>query len=149
MTREQALNLKHGDTVHFGNCSRTTGKRGGVKESTMACRVTGKVQTWVRSPKRYRVPVKHGLYNSGEIAPENVSQYHLPADCPLNDDRPNVSAQETHIARVQLVTAPILGDMQFFRVVCSCGFTTPEQGPGERGNDAAARMLRQHVAGQQ
>jgi hypothetical protein len=49
ITLEEARNLKPGDYL-----VDSWGKR---------WKVNGKVKTWVRSPEKVKVPVKHGLYS--------------------------------------------------------------------------------------
>ena len=85
ITLEQAKSLRYGQTLHFTGrypCSSTTGPRGGVREQVTRVRVTGNVQTWKRSPERVRVPVKHGLRDSGAVTEYNLQDWHLPEDCP-------------------------------------------------------------------
>jgi hypothetical protein len=49
ITLEEAKNLKHGDIL--------------IDQWGKRWRINGKVKTWVRSPEKVRVPVKHGLYS--------------------------------------------------------------------------------------
>jgi hypothetical protein len=83
ITREQAIKLTHGQELHFGVCKSTTGPRGGVKVTQTRVRVSGQCQTWKTRPEDFRVPVKHGMYDNGEIVPSNAAQFHLTSDCPL------------------------------------------------------------------
>jgi len=83
MTKEDALNLKYRDEVHFKECRKTVGPRGGVTITHTIVRVNGKVKTWKREPNRFCIPVKHGLYDSGYITEYSAENYHLPKDCPL------------------------------------------------------------------
>lgn len=53
ITLEEAKNLQRGDILVSGIGARW--------------KVNGKVQRWVRSPDRIRVPLKHGLYSYGAI----------------------------------------------------------------------------------
>lgn len=39
------------------------------------CRATGKCQTWVTRPNDFKLPVKHGLYNSFYITHENAKDW--------------------------------------------------------------------------
>lgn len=118
MNREDALT---GDVFHFGNCTRTTGPRGGVKTHTTECRRTGGSKTWKTRPEDFRVPIKHGMRGYGEIVPANVAQFHTPAQCPLSTSAEDVS-NVTHTTRVQPVTYSTLPGMTFYRCVCTCGF---------------------------
>lgn len=86
ITKEQALALRYGQELHctvVQQCKRTVGPRGGVKESIVRVRVSGKCQTWKTRPSEFRVPVKYGLYESSSITEYNAMQFHLPGDCPL------------------------------------------------------------------
>lgn len=49
-------------------------------------RRTGKTKLWKRSPKRFKIPVKFGLYQSGYIDETNVQAWHASEDCPLLSD---------------------------------------------------------------
>lgn len=44
-------------------------------------RRNGKTQTWVRSPERFEVPVKFGMYSYGHITQTNADQYHIEQEC--------------------------------------------------------------------
>ena len=66
---------------HAGECKRTVGPRGGITTSIEAWRRNGATKAWKRSPERYQVPVKYGLYRYGYITEsDNV---HVAEDCPL------------------------------------------------------------------
>jgi len=67
---ETIFNLKHGDVLHIHlgtKCQRW--------------RVSGKVQRWKRDPERFRVPLKHGLYNYGALLPGDECRCHLESEC--------------------------------------------------------------------
>lgn len=87
MTRDQALALKHGDSVHYdggdATCKRVVGPRGGVKEFVQRWRVSGECKTWVHYSKAFRLPVKYGLKVSGAIDEGNMHHWHIAAECPL------------------------------------------------------------------
>lgn len=118
MTRDEALRA---DVFHFGNCTRTTGPRGGVRTHTEEYKRAGANKTWKTRPEDFRVPVKHGMRGYGEVVPANVAQFHTPAQCPLNDSRDH-TADESHVTRVQEVTYSTLPGITFYRCVCTCGF---------------------------
>lgn len=40
-------------------------------------RVSGQCQTWKRDQNRFRLPVKYGLYESGEITQDNGERFFL------------------------------------------------------------------------
>jgi len=65
-------------------CKKVVGPRGGEKITITRVRASGKCQTWKRDLNRFRLPVKHGLYESGEITQDNCGDFHLASDCPLN-----------------------------------------------------------------
>lgn len=81
---------RYGQEIHFTGrheCTRTIGPKGGVTENVTRCRPSGKCQTWKTRPDEFRLPVKHGLYESGEITHRNCSDFHLASECPLNRER--------------------------------------------------------------
>lgn len=53
ITLQEAKKLQHGDIL--------------LDERGKRWKVNGRVQTWVRSPERVRVPLKHGLYSYGAL----------------------------------------------------------------------------------
>lgn len=65
MTLEEAKGLRIGQIVHHVDVRNADG-------TPSRWKVTGKVKTWVRSPNRVRVPVKHGLYNYDYIDETNL-----------------------------------------------------------------------------
>src|ERR1700722_3035140 len=82
ITKEQAI---HCDNFHAGPCTRVIGPRGKVTEHSENWRRNGVTQTWVTRPDDYRVPVKCGLRQYGQIRPHGAHQVHASEDCPLND----------------------------------------------------------------
>ena len=87
ITKEQAMDLWHGKEIHYTGrheCTRIVGPRGGVTVKIMAVRPSGKCKTWKRSPERFHVPVKYGLYESYWIDETNCADFHLASECPLN-----------------------------------------------------------------
>ena|SRR3990167_9913404 len=107
--------------IHWGNCTRSIGTRGGIKEHSTVCKVNGVLKVWKTRPNDFRLPVKHGLRGYGEVTPENISQYHLESECPLRDSSGNVP-NDKHVTRIQTVTVPMLAGKEFYRVICTCGF---------------------------
>ncbi len=83
ITKEQAVGLCRGDELHFGECKKEIGPRGGVQLSVCRVRVNGQVKTWVKSPSRFRIPIKHGLYEYGQVDEYNCQKFHLAKDCPV------------------------------------------------------------------
>lgn len=78
VTREQALTA---EDFHFNGCTLTVGKRGGQTLTVEAWRRNGRTQTWKRSPGKFRVPVKHGLYDYHEITEQNAADFHTAEEC--------------------------------------------------------------------
>lgn len=70
---------------HYGTCERFTGPRGGVKMDQTRVRRSGKTQTWKTRPGEFRIPVKYGMYESGEITHHNAADFHLPSECVIVD----------------------------------------------------------------
>lgn len=88
ITKQQAINLKHRQELHYTGkqeCARMVGLKGGIIEKIVRVRVSGKCQTWKTRPDKFRVPVKYGLYENGEITHRNAIDFHLPSHCHLND----------------------------------------------------------------
>jgi hypothetical protein len=82
ITREQAIQLTHGTEIHYGECERKVGPRGGVKLLIEVWRVSGKCQTWKTRPNDFRLPIKHGMYQNDAIAQWNCDAFHLASECP-------------------------------------------------------------------
>jgi len=85
VTKEQALAARYQDEFHCGECSRTIGPRGGITEKIVRCRVSGACKVWKTRPAEFRLPVKHGLYESGAIEHTNSDNFHRASECPLLD----------------------------------------------------------------
>ena len=60
ITLEQAKQLNYGDMLHHINLTNSDG-------TPLRLRVNGKPKTWKRNPDRIKVPLKHGLYEYGEL----------------------------------------------------------------------------------
>jgi hypothetical protein len=85
ITKEQAMQLRYGQELHcevVRSCKRSIGPRGGIHESIVRVRVSGACKTWKRNPEAFRVPVKYGMYESGELTNVNASQFHFQSECP-------------------------------------------------------------------
>ena len=87
VTKEQMEAIGAWDVpeFHFGECTKTIGPRGGVKIKQVVVRKSGQLKTWVTRPTEFRLPIKYGMYESGEITHANANQFHLASECPLND----------------------------------------------------------------
>ena len=89
ITKEQAIALgrdHYGSTcIHYTGghpCRRDVGPRGGIVDVVTRVRPSGQCRTWKRDPERFRLPVKYGLYQSGEITEQNADCWHRAEDCP-------------------------------------------------------------------
>ncbi len=78
ITKLQAMESRE---FHFGECSRVVGPRGGVKLTQTRLRRNGKTQTWVTRPDHFRVPIKTGFYDYGQITQDNAYHVHTLEDC--------------------------------------------------------------------
>jgi hypothetical protein len=70
ITKEQAKKLHYGQIVwdtSYRNADGTAGR----------WRVTGMTKVWKTQPRRFRTPVKHGLYEHWEITPETADRFAL------------------------------------------------------------------------
>lgn len=58
----------------YGSISRIFVADGGIKllPKPINWRANGKCKTWKRTPERFQLPIKHGLYNYGYITNENA-----------------------------------------------------------------------------
>jgi hypothetical protein len=81
MKQEQVYALKHDDELHHGECIKTVGVRGGETLKQEFWRVNGQLKLWKRSPEKFELPLKHGLYNYGYLNPSNIGNFHLPSEC--------------------------------------------------------------------
>lgn len=72
---------------HAGTCTETIGPRGGRTVRVERYRRNGRTRTWKRSPERFEIPVKYGLYGYGTIDAGNAHGFHAAADCPLEGER--------------------------------------------------------------
>lgn len=122
VTKEQALTE---DQFHYGNCTRATGPRGGVREHVVVCRRGGATKTWITRPDDFRVPIKVGFKEHGEITHQNCHQFHTAGDCVLLDGKDHGVGDGGHQARVQEVTVSMFGDL-LYRAVCTCGYRSTE-----------------------
>lgn len=88
LTVEQALALKYGDYVHYDcHCKHRYHKRTGKALVPIIVievwKVNGKVKRWKRTPGKFMVPIRRGLYTYDYITEWNYENYHLPEDCPF------------------------------------------------------------------
>ncbi len=70
MTLEEAKSLKYGQTIYQKGKKNSDG-------TPRRWRVSGKVKTWKRSPKRVEIPVKHGLYANDRVTERDLAYLFL------------------------------------------------------------------------
>ena len=70
ITVAQAKGLRYGQLVYLVGEWDSDGKPSRAK-------VTGRVQTWKTRPNDFRVPLKRGLYDTGQLTPSNASRFTL------------------------------------------------------------------------
>ena len=85
MTKEQAVKAGYRDEIHYGECKKVVGIRGGVTIKQTRVRVNGKCQTWKTRPSDFRLPYAYGLYDHGYIDQNNCESFHIASECPLLD----------------------------------------------------------------
>jgi hypothetical protein len=68
ITKEQAVALQHGDLLCHISIKDSQG-------NPAQCRVNGACKTWKRSPEKFEVPVKHGLYTCFYITNTNAHEW--------------------------------------------------------------------------
>jgi hypothetical protein len=74
ITKEQALTCNEFHENHWQG------------EKIVKWRRNGKTQTWKTRPDDFRVPVKYGLYQFGQITPIQAPEMHVAEDCARKDD---------------------------------------------------------------
>jgi len=52
-------------------------------------RRNGATKLWKRSPERFQVPVKFGMYSYSHITDLNADDFHCENDCPLRSENDN------------------------------------------------------------
>lgn len=70
MNLEQVKSLHYHQEIYDSEYSNADG-------SPARWRVTGKVQLWKKDSSKIRVPLKHGLYDYGEINQNNMFRFFL------------------------------------------------------------------------
>jgi uncharacterized protein YdiU (UPF0061 family) len=65
ITREQALELKHGDVLEHVSLKNSDG-------TPQRWRVNGATRTWKTRPADFRVPIKRGLREYGILSPDTA-----------------------------------------------------------------------------
>jgi hypothetical protein len=70
MNLEQIKTLSHGDILEHISVKNADG-------TPARCRVTGKLKLWKTRPEDFKLPVKHGLYESFYITPDNATDWNV------------------------------------------------------------------------
>lgn len=86
ITKEQAEKLTRRQELHYTGkqeCFKLVGPKGGETTHIVRVRVNGKCITWKSRPEAFRVPIKCGLYEFGEINERNAHCFHLTEECPF------------------------------------------------------------------
>jgi hypothetical protein len=65
------------------SCVYTVGPRGGITRKPVEVRRNGKTKTWKRSPDRFALPVKYGLYVYDTITENDVAGFCPASRCPV------------------------------------------------------------------
>lgn len=63
----------------YGSISRIFVADGGTKQLSKPInwRANGRCKTWKRTPERFQLPIKHGLYNYGYITEDNAHLFEV------------------------------------------------------------------------
>jgi hypothetical protein len=81
ITKEQALTANDFHENHTAIIQ--VGPRGGqTMPKIYHWRRNGKTHTWKRSPDRFQVPIKFGMYSTDYLTEANAHMFHTPWDCP-------------------------------------------------------------------
>jgi hypothetical protein len=68
ITKAQAMNATHGDIFHHATAKN-------ADKTPARCRVTGMCKVWKTRPDEFRLPVKHGMYDSFYITQDNAADW--------------------------------------------------------------------------
>lgn len=93
ITLEQAKKLKHGQTLYTPGFYNADG-------TAQRWRVSGAVKTWVKSPNKVRVPIKHGMYENWYLDETNLHGFTLTEPKPQTKAEKKKSAEERKKPRV-------------------------------------------------
>ena len=69
----KAIAEYHTGTLHHATLKNRDG-------TPVRARITGMIKTWKTRPNDYRLPVKHGMYHSFYITPENEHEWQVTND---------------------------------------------------------------------
>jgi hypothetical protein len=62
------------------------------KRGPLVWRRNGKTQTWKRDPERFRIPVKHGMYDYGDLTNLSIG-YHTEENCPFLKEQAEINKE--------------------------------------------------------
>lgn len=68
ITKEQAVALRHGVTLHHVALKNADG-------TPLRARVNGKCKTWKRTPEAFQLPMKYGMYECFYITRQNAGEW--------------------------------------------------------------------------
>lgn len=54
-----------------------------ISDGRVGWRRNGRTQTWKTRPGEFRIPVKCGLYDYGEVTHLNAAEFYTPDECPM------------------------------------------------------------------
>lgn len=72
LTIDQAKLLKKGDVIY-----QTVGIDGNKLDKPIRWKVSSTIKLWKTRPDDFRIGLKHGLYNFGELTPETAKYLEL------------------------------------------------------------------------
>ena len=70
ITKEQAVSASYRDILYHVQFKNKDGSR-------TRCRVNGKCKTWKTKPKKFKLPVKYGMYECFYITEDNAEQWEI------------------------------------------------------------------------
>ena len=70
ISKQEAVAASYRQEFHHGT-------RRNADNTPMRVRVNGACKTWKTRPLEFRLPVKHGMYDSGYITHENAAEWFL------------------------------------------------------------------------
>lgn len=79
LTKDQALT----ENEFHADCTLTIGPRGGKTYKGFVYRRNGQTQTWKTRPNEFRIPVKRGMYDYGQITQDDASYFTTRSECPV------------------------------------------------------------------
>lgn len=84
ITKAQAVELgnRQGTEIHYGECVRTVGPRGGETLKIERWRSNGGCKLWKTRPEEFSLPIKWGYKGPySYLTQDNAGDFHLGQDC--------------------------------------------------------------------